>query len=93
MLMLARIIRKLKINKFGGNFIYMTAQLLQFKTLKTPANSNRPLLSMFMVRRHDKFKVITNLAQLTPQELVSALVRDAVWSEKENAASKKLAEF
>lgn len=82
------------ITKYRGKFSNMeTAKIIQLKTKKSEKPNGHPLLSMFMVRRHDKFKVITNLAQLTPQELVAALVRDAVWNEKENAAVKQILEY
>jgi len=72
----------------------MTAKIYK-REFKKSTNDNRqkPLLSMFMVRRHEGFKVITNLAQLTPQELINALVRDAARGEAENSALKKLAEI
>lgn len=79
--------------KFGEKFKFMSAQIIRLNIQKLASNANRPLLSMFMVRRHEKFKVITNLAQLTPQELVAALVRDAVCSEREQAAVRKIAEY
>lgn len=83
MLMLARIK-----NKFGGVFKYMSAEIINLKLPERERSHSHPLLSMFMVRRRDKFKVITNLAQLSPQELITALVRDAVWQEKEDAMKR-----
>ena len=75
-------------NKFGGVFNYMSAEIINLKLPERAKNNAHPLLSMFMVRRRDKFKVITNLAQLSPQELITALVRDAVWQEKEDAMKR-----
>lgn len=71
----------------------MSAQLHKLDFSKKAMNNNRPLISMFMVRRQNKFKVITNLAQLSPQELVAALVRDAVCDEKEQAAARLIADY
>ena len=75
-------------HKFGGVFKQMPADIIKLNTLPRQSNANHPLLSMFMVRRRENFKVITNLAQLSPQELVEALVRDAVWQEKEEAVKR-----
>lgn len=72
----------------------MTAKIYKPEfSKKLNDNREKPLLSMFMVRRHEGFKVITNLAQLTPLELINALVRDAARSEAEDSAIKKLAEY
>lgn len=79
-------------NKFGGVFKFMSAKIINLNLPQRKESSGHPLLSMFMVRRRDKFKVITNLAQLSPQELIAALVRDAVWQEKEDAM-KRMADF
>lgn len=72
----------------------MSAKLYK-PNFKKSENDNKckPLLSMFMVRRQGDLKVITNLAQLTPAELINALIQDAVRQESENSALKKLAEF
>ena len=77
-------------DKFGGVFKYMSAEIIKLKLPERTATEGHPLLSMFMVRRRDKFKVITNLAQLSPQELITALVRDAVWQEKESALHRMI---
>ena len=83
MLMLGRIK-----TKFGGVFKQMSAEIIKLKLPEREKPANHPLLSMFMVRRRENFKVITNLAQLSPQELIAALVRDAVWQEKEEAIAR-----
>ena len=81
----------LTLPKLTKHFVIM-AQVIKGKFIKKQSDAAKPMVSMFLVRRHDKFKVITNMAQLTPKELVQALVRDAVWNERENAALKKIVE-
>ena len=90
MLILVKLIAKLIRLKLGKTN-FMAAKIYNFKTTRA-FNNNKPLLSMFMVRRQNGFKVITNLAQLTADELVSALVRDAVCNERETAIARKIAE-
>jgi hypothetical protein len=83
MLMLVKLTNKVKT---------MVAKLIQGKFVKKQPDRAKPMVSMFLVRRHDKFKVITNMAQLSPKELVQALVRDAVWNEREDAVFKRIVE-